>query len=240
VYSCPCFGRKTAAPVEAPRRCWRTDCFFLEDEIQLLILQIQPAHEDVPVEGSRGIGGEPCLQVGSGVCPCKNRRGKTHTRTRVNEEETEWTNYVNRSLHLGAHVTTDLKDDEETRGRVQKALGVCGHLRKHLLASKDVRCSVKKKVLTGVVLPIMLDGAESWVVSARGRITRGCCRVSLRATRKHRIVTASLQTRLGVATLVHYLDWRMLGHAGHVMRMADGRLPKLGLLARLARSKKRI
>jgi hypothetical protein len=174
--------------------------------------------------------------------PAKSGGGQQHTRIWVNAEETEWINYVNRSAYLGAYVTTDLKDEEEIRGRIQKALGMYGCLRKHLLASKDVWYTVKKKVLTGMILPIMLDGAESWVVSATAmkelraaynRIVRGCCRVSLYTTRKHRITSASLQARLGVGTLEHYLDWRILGYAGHVMRMADGRLPKLIMQGRI-------
>jgi len=160
----------------------------------------------------------------------------THTRTWVNEEGTELINYVKKSSCLGAYITSELKDDEEIQGRIQKALAMHGCLRKHLLASKDVWYSVKKKVITGMILPIMLDGAESWVVSAMAmrelrsafnRVIRGSCRVSLYTTRKHRITTESLQERLGVGTLEHYLDWRMLGHAGHVMRMDEHRLPKL-------------
>ena len=146
------------------------------------------------------------------------------------------------SSSFSSYVTTELKDDEKIRGRIQKALGMYGCLRKHLPGVKGVWYSAKKKALTGMVLPTMLDGAESWVVSAKAmkelrsvynRIVRGCCRVSLHTTRKHRVTTKSLQSRLRVAMLEHYLDWRILGHAGHVMRVADGRLPKPTMQGRI-------
>jgi hypothetical protein len=165
-----------------------------------------------------------------------------HTRMWVKEEGTEWINYVKKSSYLGAYITSELKDDEEIQGRIHKALAMYGCLRKHLLASKDVWYSVKKKVITGMILPIMLDGAESWVVSAMAmkelrsafnRVIRGSCRVSLYTTRKHRITTESLQERLGVGALEHYLDWRILGYVGHVMRMDEHRLPKLIMQAKV-------
>jgi hypothetical protein len=124
--------------------------------------------------------------------PATTRTKTAHARTWANEEETEWINYVKKSSYLGAYITTELKDDEEIMGRIQKALAMSGCLRKHLLASKDVWHAVKKKVLAGMILPIVLDGAESWVVSAMAmkelrsafiRVARGCCRVSPRTTR---------------------------------------------------------
>jgi hypothetical protein len=60
------------------------------------------------------------------VCvPAKPGGGQQHTRTWANDEETEWINYVHRSACLGAYVTTDLKDDEEIRGRTH-VMGVLG------------------------------------------------------------------------------------------------------------------
>ena len=85
-----------------------------------------------------------------------------------------------------------------------------------------------------MLLPIMLDGAESWVVSAKGlrelqsgfnMIVRGCLRFSLYTTRKHRITTECMQKKLGVEAIEHCLDWRILAHAGHVARVGDHRLP---------------
>jgi hypothetical protein len=91
------------------------------------------------------------------------------------------------------------------------------------------------QVILGMWLPIMLDGAGSWVVSAKALrelqsgynfIVRGCLRFSPCTTRKCRMTTECLQKKLGVESLEHHLDWRMLGCAGHVVRVGDYRLPK--------------
>jgi hypothetical protein len=55
---------------------------------------------------------------------------------------------------------------------------------------------------------------------------RGCLRHSLCTTRKHRITIADMQDRLGIHPLEHFLDWRVLGRAGHVARVLPHRLPK--------------
>jgi hypothetical protein len=73
---------------------------------------------------------------------------------------------VETSAHLGSYVHTELSDEEEMRTRTSKALGMFGCLRRHLLSSKDVWNEVKRKIVTGMLLPIVLDGAGTWVVSA--------------------------------------------------------------------------
>ena len=153
----------------------------------------------------------------------------------VNDDETQWIDFVETSAYLGSYVHTDLSDEEEIRTRISKALSMFGCLRRHLLSSKDVWNEVKRKIITGMLLPIVLDSAETWVVSAQSLkelkvayniMVRGCLRYSLCTTRKHRITIADMQDRLGIHPLEYFLDWRVLGYAGHVARMMEHRLPK--------------
>ena len=139
------------------------------------------------------------------------------------------------SAYLGSQINIDLNDDDEISTMMTKGLQMFGKLRRYLLGSKGAWNQVKRQVITGMLLPIMLDGAESWVVSAKGlrelqsgfnMIMRGCLRFSLHTTRKHIITTECLQKKLGVEAIEHLLDWRILGCAGHVARMGDHRLPK--------------
>ena len=165
-----------------------------------------------------------------------NNKTKAHTeKVFVNIEQTEWIDFVTSSPYLGSKITTTLCDDDEINGRIRKAIGMFGKLRKNLLGSKDVNHEVKRKVITGMLLPIMLDGAESWIISTKAwqllktayhRIVRGCLRYSLYTTRKHKITIEDMLNRLGLQPLPHYLDWRILGYAGHVQRMTNMRLPK--------------
>ena len=167
--------------------------------------------------------------------PAKTGEIAATDRLYVNRDNTEWIDFADKSAYLGSQINSDLNDDEEISKRVTKGLQMFGMLRRHLLGSKDVWNAVKKQVVLGMLLPIMLDGAEAWVVSAKALrelqsgynfIVRGCLRFSLYTTRKYRITKECLQIKLGVESLEYYLDWRILGYAGHVARMEDHRLPK--------------
>jgi hypothetical protein len=159
----------------------------------------------------------------------------THNeRVYVNDDNSEWINFVTSSPYLGSRITSQLTDDDEINARIGKALEMFGKLRANLLGSKDVIHAVKRKILTGMLLPILLDGAESWVISAKAwqslkssyhKMIRGCLRYSLYTTRKHKITIDMMLQRLGMQHLHHYVDWRILGYAGHVIRMSDQRLP---------------
>jgi hypothetical protein len=154
----------------------------------------------------------------------------------VNEDKTEWINFENGSPYLGSRIQASLKDDEEIRGRIKKASQMFGRLRKHLLGSKDTWKEVKRKVLIGMILPMLLDGAEHWVISANMLrellsayhiMIRGCARLSTFTTRKYRITTEEVLNMMGMEPLQYYIDWRILGYAGHVQRMPNSRLPKM-------------
>jgi hypothetical protein len=115
-----------------------------------------------------------------------------------------------------------------------KATQLFGFLRKEMLASKDVWTKVKRHMFIGMLLPVLLDGAETWIVTADllreistayNRMVRGALRMTTYHTRKYRITTEQCCARLGLQTLDHYLDWKILGYAGHVQRMGPERLP---------------
>ena len=154
----------------------------------------------------------------------------------VNNEKTEWINFEKGSPYLGSRIQANLKDDDEIRGRIKKASQMFGKLRKHLLGSKDTWREVKRKVLVGMILPMLLDGAEHWIVSANMMrellsayhiMIRGCARMSTFTTRKYRITTEEVLKMMGMEPLQFYIDWKILGYAGHVQRMKNTRHPKM-------------
>ena len=160
----------------------------------------------------------------------------TQTTLPVNADGSEWINFEKGSPYLGSFITASLRDDDEIRGRIKKASQMFGKLRRKLLGSKDTWNQVKIQVLQGMILPMMLDGAEHWVItanmmnellSAYHKMIRGCMRVTTYTTRKHRITNEDLIRRLGMEPLQYYIDWRILGYAGHIQRMKNDRLPKL-------------
>jgi hypothetical protein len=164
-----------------------------------------------------------CVQVATKEVP-KSKSvavyvpAKTETKCKqekifVNDDESQWIDFVETSACLGSHAHTELSDEKEMRARISKALSPFDCLRRHLLSSKDVWNEVKRTITTGTLLPIMLDGAETWVVSAQSLrelkvahnvMVRGCPRCSLCTTRKHRIgvlYAQDMQDRLGIHPL---------------------------------------
>ena len=133
----------------------------------------------------------------------------------VSEDGKERINFAKGSPYLGSLIQSNLRDDDEIRGRLLKASQMFGKLRRHLLGSKDVWGVVKRKVMQGMILPIMLDGAENWVISAKilleiqttyNKMIRGCMRITTHTTRKHRITTSDLLNRLKMEPIQYYLD----------------------------------
>ena len=167
--------------------------------------------------------------------PANEGEKSAEQKIEVNDDGTEWIDFTDGSPYLGSYIHTSLRDDHEIRTRIRKAAQMYGCLRRHLLSSKDTWREVKKKVLVGMILPIMLDGAEQWVISAQvlremktayHKMIRGCLRMTTHTTRKHRISTSTMLGHLDMEPLEYYVDWRVLGYAGHVERMQDNRLPK--------------
>ena len=56
---------------------------------------------------------------------------------------------------------------------------------------------------------------------------RACLRFSTHTQRRHRITTETTLQLAGMQPLPYYLDWKILGYAGHVARMGTHRAPKI-------------
>jgi hypothetical protein len=120
-------------------------------------------------------------------------------------------------------------------------------MRQSIFSSKDVWIQVKSRLLQSMILPTMLDGAEHWVVSAGmlrelttefNRMIRACLRFSTHTQRRHKITTAATLALTGMQPLPYYLDWKILGYAGHVQRMSAHRAPKIFMNTAFAGPKK--
>jgi hypothetical protein len=132
-------------------------------------------------------------------------------------------------------ISADLNDAPHIRGRISKALQLAGMLRRNLLGNRNVWKEVKRQILTGMILPTLLDGIEHCVISAAmfnemtsayHRIIRSCLRLSPHSQRKHRVTSEETLRRMGMEPLHHYVDMKILGYAGHVERMGPKRIPK--------------
>ena len=133
--------------------------------------------------------------------------------------------------YLGRILTRGCTDDEDVEARIEKAGGAFGSLRKSLFANASITFQAKKAVYEGLVLSILLYGAESWCLTEKlfnfhARCARAMCRITRWHVRKHSIRTEDLLTRLGLKSIDAYVTKRHLQWAGHVRRMPFDRLPR--------------
>ena len=137
--------------------------------------------------------------------------------------------------YLGSWIARDGKDDLDVEKRIEKAGAAFGALRKGVFSCQRVSPHAKKLVYTVLVLTVLLYGSELWCLTEKllnklrsfhARCIRAMSRVTLLHTRAHRISTATLMERLGLASIDDLITTKILRWAGHVMRMKKHRLPR--------------
>ena len=142
---------------------------------------------------------------------------------------------VDHFKHLGSCVHRDCNDEFEVDSRLKAAGGAFGALSKPIFRSKSVSLRAKRVVYNGVILAILLYGAETWSLTEllfhrlrtfHATCVRAMCLVTKRQVWKERISTKSLEQRLGMQPIDVYVFRRQLAWAGHVSRMGWERIPR--------------
>ena len=164
------------------------------------------------------------------------RDATDHSPILMDPNGNEFVNFESSVVYLGALLNDDLRDDADIRSRICKATQMFGYLRRNLMASKKVWTEVKRRIFIGMLIPTLLDGAETWIVTAAlerelttafNDMVRSSLRLTTHTTWKHHITTEELLRKIGLNNLALYLDWKLLSYAGHVQRMDDKRLPRV-------------
>ena len=142
---------------------------------------------------------------------------------------------VDKCIYLGTTLSSDCRDTEDITFRIKKAGSAFGALRKCLFTNPDITPSVKRTVYEGLILSLLLYGAESWCLSENlysmlrifhNRCLRAMCGVTLRDCYVHHISTDQLLDRMSLRSIDTYVTRRQLRWAGHVARMDFTRLPR--------------
>ena len=142
---------------------------------------------------------------------------------------------VDESCYLGSIVSSDCTDEADVDNRIEKAGAAFGALRKPLFSSTSVTYKAKRMVYVGLILAILLYGAEAWCLTEKlynrlrvfhARCIRAMCRVTRKHTFDHRISNAQLRGRTGILSIDTYITRHQLRWAGHVARMPFKRLPR--------------
>ena len=104
-----------------------------------------------------------------------------------------------------------------------------------LRKEKYIPRKCKLEIYRTMLKPILLYGAESWVLDTRAQSKlQGAEKRVLRAikgvTRRDRVRNLDIRRELRVEPLLEEIERIQLRWFGHVMRMTDNRLPKKYLL----------
>ena len=143
---------------------------------------------------------------------------------------------VKEFCYLGTMLTRDCSDTVDVTRRVGKASNAFGAVRTELFSNRNVSYAAKKHIYEGLILPILLYGAEVWSLTEElfkklrlfhSRCIRAMCRVTRKHTWEHRISNEELRHRTGLNTIDSYITKRQLRWAGHVARMEMNRLPRM-------------
>jgi hypothetical protein len=155
--------------------------------------------------------------------------------TPLNDDGDRTIPFTDQYVYLGYRLHHSLRDDHAIEARITSANQLFGSMRRELLCVRVANNEVKRTIFVGMILAMLLYGAEGWVVSSHmlrrlqttyRRWVRAMCRVNLRTTRIKRISTSTLLQQMGTQDIQYYLDQRVLGWAGHVARMNPDRLPR--------------
>ena len=137
--------------------------------------------------------------------------------------------------YLGSVLARNCQDDEDVKARIDLAAGTFGSLRDCLFSSPRICMEAKVIVFEGLILSILLYGAECWSITEKymqkicvfvARCIRNMFRVTRKHTREHHISNEELRTRAGLLMADAYVMRHQLRWAGHVSRMEWNRLPR--------------
>jgi hypothetical protein len=143
---------------------------------------------------------------------------------------------VDKTVYLGHTTSGTLLDADHVSVRMSKGAQVFGALGPCLLRCNYVWTDVNRIVFESMIIPTMLDGVKCFVLSKAmveemttvyHRLIRSALHITPFKQRKWKLTSEALLHRIGLQPLHHYIDLKMLGHAGHVERMGSFRLPKI-------------
>lgn len=150
--------------------------------------------------------------------------------------------------YLGSIFASNLRSDEDVEKRLKSAGAAFGALRKKVFSSRDIAPKVKGKVYMALIVSILLYGSECWTLNSTQRMklvrfhrrcVRAMCRVNLWKQWKAHIHSETLEKRLGLRSMDHYINVRALRWAGHLMRMGPERLPRQLAFSKVRHARRR-
>ena len=137
--------------------------------------------------------------------------------------------------YLGSMLARNSQDNEDVKSRIDLAAAAFGSLRDCLFSSPRICLEAKTIVFEGLILSILLYGAECWSLTEEcmrkirvfiSRCIRNMFRVTRKQTREYHISNEEFRNRAGLLTADAYVMRHQLRWARHVSRMDWSRLPR--------------
>ena len=140
-------------------------------------------------------------------------------------------NAVVKFNYLGSIISNDASIDAEITARIAKATSAFGRLTKRLWTNRDIRLDTKIAVYKAVVITSLLYGCETWSLKRKHilrleKFHQTCLRRIARIRWFHKVTNYMVLSRCNITSLQFMLDAARLRWTGHVVRMADSRIPK--------------
>lgn len=151
---------------------------------------------------------------------------------------------VDEFKYLGSTFTSKGEDERDVEIRIKKAWGCFHKWKKKVWRQPGFKLGTKTKVYRMTVIPTLLYGMESWVLtegeevkleSTQMRMLRSIMRISL----KDHKTNEEIRTMAGVGTISSLIRTARLKWFGKVMRMEEERWPKQVLCGYLKEGKGR-
>ena len=136
-------------------------------------------------------------------------------------------NVVDKFTYLGSTLSQNAMIDDDVSTRIGKASASFGRLTKRLWNERGVRLATKISVYCAVVLPTLLYGCEAWTPYRRHirRLDQFHMR-SLRRIANIKWQDTEVLQRCAQNGIEHHIKRAQLRWSGHLVRMADDRIPK--------------
>ena len=133
--------------------------------------------------------------------------------------------------YLGSTISQNALIDDEISGRIGKASGSFGKLTKRLWSERGVRLVTKINVYCAIVLPTLLFGCEAWTPYRRhirrlDQFHMGCLRRIANIKWQDMIPNTEVLQRCAQTGIEQHINRAQLRWSGHLVRMADDRIPK--------------
>eukprot|EP00745_Piridium_sociabile_P043277 TRINITY_DN8831_c0_g1_i1.p1 TRINITY_DN8831_c0_g1~~TRINITY_DN8831_c0_g1_i1.p1 ORF type:complete len:1016 (+),score=240.62 TRINITY_DN8831_c0_g1_i1:1061-4108(+) len=145
--------------------------------------------------------------------------------------------------YLGSTITDSLSLDTELNKRIGKAATTMSRLTKRVWNNSKLKEHTKVQVYKACIVSTLLYGSESWTLRARqerklNSFHMRCLRRILNITWQDKVSNSTVLERAGTPSMFTLLKQRRMRWLGHVVRMADGRIPRDLLYGELAQGKR--